>query len=138
MPAHFQRADHATRVLQDDIMLELSSDSTLSYKDTAGQMYRLSFSRHGKLSDDFARQIVAVSDRNTIIPLESTANFRNASNQPVQYIGLNIHVRDWFNKVDLAHIREFRLQTRPYEWAEFRNVQLQPGSRDAARTVTRR
>lgn len=32
-----------------------------------------------------------------------------------------------FSKVSLKDIQVFRLQTRPYQWVEFRNVSLQPG-----------
>jgi len=31
-----------------------------------------------------------------------------------------------FSDVTLADIKEFRFQTRPYEWAEFKNVTLRP------------
>jgi hypothetical protein len=31
-----------------------------------------------------------------------------------------------YNSIDPATIREFRLQTRPYEWAEFRGIRMEP------------
>jgi len=30
------------------------------------------------------------------------------------------------NQFDLSTIKEFRLQTRPYEWAEFKHIHLTP------------
>ena len=32
-----------------------------------------------------------------------------------------------FNNIKLSQIKEFRVQTRPYQWIEFRNVSLRPG-----------
>ena len=32
-----------------------------------------------------------------------------------------------FNNISLSDIKEFQFQTRPYEWAEFKNVSLRPG-----------
>jgi hypothetical protein len=31
----------------------------------------------------------------------------------------------WSN--EFAHVKEFQLQRRKYQWVEFRNVSLQPG-----------
>ncbi len=40
-----------------------------------------------------------------------------------------------FDKVRLSNVKEFRLQARPYEWAEFKNVSLTPGTITRPTTV---
>ncbi len=40
-----------------------------------------------------------------------------------------------FSKVSLQYVKTFRLQTRPYQWAEFRNVLLQATSNTTTQTT---
>ena len=43
--------------------------------------------------------------------------------------GVVCQITPTFANVSLQDIKEFRLQVRPYQWAEFKNVSLQPSRR---------
>lgn len=40
-----------------------------------------------------------------------------------------------FKDLSIKDVKEFRLQTRPYEWVEFRNVSLRPGRRTDVQVI---
>jgi hypothetical protein len=48
------------------------------------------------------------------------------------------HLSATFVKLPRERIREFRFQIRPYRWAEFKNVQLQPSAGNAPSGMTSR
>ena len=83
------------------VSLNLSDLPSVTYSDAQGQAHTLSFlDASSRLPDDIDRQIIAVD----------TAG----------------RVKDANSDADLSRVREFRLQTRPYQTAEFDSVQLQP------------
>jgi hypothetical protein len=70
--------------------------------------------------EDWATRMVFVEKNNniTVIP-ENPSRF-----SPQQSSGFL-----WVTSNTFANIREFQLQRRKYQWAEFRNISLQPGHR---------
>lgn len=122
MPVFVQRTNHILPSMEyGDITLRLSSVASLTYKDATGRSRNIPFPLHSKVSDNVACRFVAIDSNNAVTPIQNTG-----TSNGVEYIGLNFRDHDPNSRIDLDHIREFRLQTRPYEWAEFRNVQLQP------------
>jgi serine/threonine protein kinase len=79
-----------------------------------------------KSNTNWSSRMVCVRDdgKITVIP-------ENSSSASVLQTGGMLLVSS--NK--FAHIQEFRLQRRKYQWAEFRNVSLQPGHRTTVEVV---
>ena len=71
-------------------------------------------------NEDWETRMVSVSDdgKLTAIP-ENTSNGSTLSTGGILMVSSN----------EFAHIKEFQLQRRKYQWTEFRNVSLQPGHR---------
>ena len=70
--------------------------------------------------EDWETRMVSVSDdgKLTAIP-ENTSSGSTLSTGDILMVSSN----------EFAHIKEFQLQRRKYQWTEFRNVSLQPGHR---------
>jgi len=139
---------------------ERGETPALRYTASDGKNLRLSFriSDRSYLSD-VARRFVAVDKDGKIIPLSSNntshltpgADGKPILLDPAHADKNDLRVRDYqrrefdsvylafrsksgsyqYNPIDLTKIREFRLEVRPYEWAEFPNIALQPTTGDA-------
>ena len=75
-----------------------------------------SYTRH----DDWATRMVYVDDTDKVVPIEE-----NSSRVGKDQTGATLLV----SSDEFAHIKEFQLQRRKYQWVEFRNVSLVPGHR---------
>jgi ketosteroid isomerase-like protein len=71
----------------------------------------------GKSQKDQEQQIVAIDTNGISHPI---SNDSMGCNDVRQMSGR-------FNNIKPSQIKEFRVQTRPYQWIEFRNVSLRPG-----------
>ncbi len=134
----------------------------LSYTTPAGKSRTIPFKiRTDAYLPDVARRFVAVDGEGKILPLQSnnaSALTLDKAGKPIPLDPANAgktHLRvgdcQWremdlveltfrhtgwiygFNQIDLTKIREFRLEVRPYEWAELRNIALQPTTRAVAK-----
>jgi len=130
----------------------------LSYTTSAGKSRALHFKvLDPSCLSDAARRFVAVDQAGNLFPLLSNSGFRLPAGpdgnpiplDPANIGKTNLRARDckrrvldmvklsrshkgWVysvNPIDLKKVREFRLQVRPYEWAEFPNVALHPTTR---------
>jgi beta-lactamase regulating signal transducer with metallopeptidase domain len=128
---------------------------TLHYTDTAGKSRQVPFKTFNTdYLPDVARRFVAVDKAGNVIPLPSNNGVQFVYDKAGKPVPLDpgkagdldllvgeIQRREldcasltfdrplWVrgNTLDdLTQIREFRIQIRPYEWAEFRNIALQP------------
>ena len=73
----------------------------------------------GKWQKDRTQRIVAI-DTNGDLHADSSGSVASGGIQ--QMTGR-------FDNMKLSQIKEFRIQTRPYQWVEFRNVSLKPGTK---------
>jgi hypothetical protein len=114
-------------VWSEDISLDLGNAPKLTYRD-AHDMWHTDpmLGPDRALTDNDARRIVAVMADGQVIPLSVTGLGRNNIGE----IGLvfdSFRPLHNFNRdIDLAKVKEFRLQTRPYHWAEFSDIALNP------------
>ena len=69
-------------------------------------------------SDDWETRMAYLDETDKVVPMQENSS-RIGKNQ----IGATMLV----SSNDFAHIKEFRLQRRRYQWVEFRNVSLRPG-----------
>ena len=77
-------------------------------------------------STNYETRMVAVDDADKITVIPKNASFVSTlSNSGILLVSSN----------DFAHIKEFRLQKREYQWIEFRNVSLQPNLRTTVEVV---
>lgn len=121
-----------------DVSLTLDDRPRETYLDTCGKRHVFYFLGSAGRLGNVARRFVAVNRAGRVIPLNKINEFG------VQHIALafsrNSNVTKRNPTLDLAKVKEFRLQTCPYLTVEFRNVQLQPalaagGGQDAAATL---
>ena len=75
--------------------------------------------------EDWESRMVYVDDHGKVVPIQE--NMSHAGDNPQTGATLLVSSNEY------AHIKEFQLQRRKYQWAEFLNVSLQPGH---ATTVT--
>ena len=107
------------------VTIKLDDRPALLYQEADGTHRTVYFLSEGHL-DNVARRVVAVDGSGSAIPLKVTGNA--AWGLRLITLGFNANFAlSYFNPdVKLAQVKEFRLETRPYQIAEFRNVQLQP------------
>ena len=127
----------------------------LSYTTAAGKALSLPFTiQDTSYLSDVARRFVAVTRDGKILLLRSnnlSHAVLDAAGQPIlldpanagktdlrsgdykrrEFEGMELAFHSTsgaykYNPIDLTKIREFRLEVRPYEWAEFPNIALQP------------
>jgi predicted Ser/Thr protein kinase len=81
---------------------------------------------YSKNNTNWSSRMVCVSDdgKITVIP-ENLSSVSSLSTGGILLVSSN----------EFAHIKEFRLQRRKYQWAEFRNVSLVPGHRTQVEVV---
>jgi hypothetical protein len=70
---------------------------------------------------DWESRMAYVDGADKVIPIQENSSHAGDTQQT----GATLLV----SSNDFAHIQEFRLQKRKYQWVEFRNVSLQPGHR---------
>jgi hypothetical protein len=68
---------------------------------------------------DWATRLAYVMDDGKVIPANSDTNTLSG--------GHSAEVTGVLPVAQYNHLRKFQLQRRPYQFAEFRNVSLQPG-----------
>ena len=126
VPANVRHAIPVPEAYDGDIDIHVTDRPTLSYATPDGQIHTLAFFHSGSGIGDMARRIVAVDKSGKIVSLQITGT----GSPTVESIGLSFSDTSplaRYNRFDLSTIKEFRLQTRPYEWAEFRGIKLAPG-----------
>jgi beta-lactamase regulating signal transducer with metallopeptidase domain len=131
MPTRVKHGNKSPSPYEGDMTLVLGNQPHLQYQDLAGYDQEVNFLRPGTARPgNDARRFVAVETAGKLIPL-TVVLFGEDDLIPLTFrdTGL-LHT---YNPIDLSRIREFRLQTRPYEWAEFRNIALQPTAAKAPR-----
>jgi Zn-dependent protease with chaperone function len=108
-------SDHVTPAS----IIELGNTPSVGYRSLSGQLYHLSLLPAGSSLGEVARRVVAVDATGNAVPLAT----------PVfEWNGEAIHM---IRPSDVRRIAKFRLQTRPYGWAEFdavRNVPAIPAA----------
>ena len=116
-----------------DVTLELSQQPRILTLDAAGVRHEQPFLTHPL--GQVARRIVAVGADGTPIPL--TVSGSTGMDASIISLAFSEHsVLHGYNpEIDLTQIRELRLQTRPYEWAEFKNIALLPAQTGGERTT---
>lgn len=85
---------------------------SLAYRDSQGRRHRLFTTSSQALTDNVAQRIIALDSTGKEIELESSSD-----SSAKQYR---------FPASVQAQVAELRLQTCPYEWAEFKQIALQP------------
>ena len=115
-----------------DVSLALDDRPRETYLDARGKRHVFFFLGAAGRLGNVARRFVAVDRAGRVIPLNEFGAQRAAL-----AFGSQSDVTRWNPTLDLARVKEFRLQTCPYLTAEFRSVQLQPalaagGAQDAA------
>ncbi|WP_165864348.1 M56 family metallopeptidase [Capsulimonas corticalis] len=109
-----------------DVTLLFNDKPALAYFDAHGNWRVEYFLGRERALGNVARRIVAVDQSDRVIPLEVTAEAGHGADYCWLTFSKTSELRRYNPGVDLAQIKEFRLQTRPYEIVEFRNIQLQP------------
>ncbi len=115
-----------------DVSLTLDDIPTETYLDARGKRHVFYFLGAAGRLGNVARRFVAVDRAGRVIPLNEFGAQRVALAFDSQS-----DVTKWNPTLDLAKVKEFRLQTCPYLTVEFQNVQLQPalaagGTQDVA------
>ncbi len=115
-----------------DVSLTMDDRPMETYLDPRGKRHVFYFLGAVGQLGNVARRFVAVDRAGRVIPLNEFGAKRVAL-----AFGSQSDVTKWNPTLDLARVKEFRLQTCPYVTVEFRNVQLQPavaagGAQDAA------
>lgn len=106
-----------------DVTLELSQHPRLLYVDAAGTRHEQPFLTHPL--GEVARRFVAVGADGVPIPLTVCTAGVDTGFVSLAFSEHSV-VHGYNAAVDLTKIREVRLQTRPYEWAEFKDIALRP------------
>ena len=95
-----------------------------AYNAVIGQNNDVAISCLYTKNDEWESRMVYVDDVGKVMPMkENNSRGGNGETGAMLLVSSN----------EFAHIKEFRLQRRKYQWVEFRNVSLQPGH---ATTVT--
>ena len=110
----------------EDLSIDLFGRVSLKFATGTGQAQTRYFMPVGAELGAGARRILAIDKQGA----ETIVNFFSEG-QKLQndQIVLSFHSSGMLaerNRFDLFKIKEFRLQTRPYEWAEFKHIQLAP------------
>ena len=118
------RGGDADKDYNGDVSLEISKQSILVYNDVDGVLRQQAFT--AQPLGEVARQIVAVDASGNQTPLVVTGS--TGRDMSIISLAFSDHsvLHDYNPKINLAEIRELRLQTRPYEWVQFDNIALQP------------
>jgi tRNA A-37 threonylcarbamoyl transferase component Bud32 len=91
-----------------------------SYNAVAGQDNDVAVSCLYTKSDEWESRMVYVDDADKVVLMrENNSRGGNGETGATLLVSSN----------EFAHIKEFQLQRRKYQWVEFRNVSLQPGHR---------
>ena len=104
-----------------DVALTLDDRPRETYLDARGKRHVFYFLGAAGRLGNVARRFVAVDRAGRVIPLNEVGTQRVAL-----AFGSQSDVTKWNPTLNLANVKEFRLQTCPYLTVEFRNVQLQP------------
>lgn len=112
------------------ISLDLDGKPRVTCSDTQGRASVFYFARSLGALSDINWRLIATDGAGRDVPLLQVLRSGEA---PVNALTLlsTSHAATWTTSLALDQIKEFHLETRPYETVEFRNVQLQP-SADAA------
>ncbi len=115
-----------------DVSLTLDDRPRETYLDARGKRHVFYFLGAAGRLGNVARRFVAVDRAGRVTPLNEFGEHRVAL-----AFARKSDVTKWNPTIDLARVKEFRLQTCPYLSVEFRNVHLQPavaagGAQDAA------
>ena len=107
------------------VTIKLDDRPALLYQEADGT-HRTVYFLGAEHLGNVARRVVAVDGMGNAIPLKVTGNA--AWGLRLITLGFSASFAlSYFNPdLKLAQVKEFRLETRPYQIAEFRNVQLQP------------
>ncbi|MGI4789001.1 MAG: M56 family metallopeptidase [Janthinobacterium lividum] len=124
-PVSSSRPAHSTTVL-----LDMDGKPRVTCLDSQGRTSIFYFGRPlGPLSN-VNWHLSAIDAAGRDVPLIQAQQSGEASGNPLTLLGKS-NAATWTTSLAPNQIREFRLETRPYETVEFRNIQLQP-SADAA------
>lgn len=96
----------------------------LSYETRSGERRKLPLLTEGHSAEDVAVRFIAVDKQNRRIPLNTSAE--NGNDHWVILSFQKDSMFHMFNRIDLNTIKEFQLQTRPYEWVTFKHIRLDP------------
>jgi serine/threonine protein kinase len=93
-------------------------DLSATWQAVTGKEGDVAVSCSYKKNEGWESRMVYVDDTGKVIPIQE-----NSTHVDKGQTGATLLV----SSSEFAHIKEFRLQRRKYQWGEFRNVSLQPG-----------
>ena len=115
-PPGAQQIRHATQQYIHTVSIVLGDHPAIKYQDTTLVWHSLSLLGTNAPLGDVDRWVTAVDAKGNDVhfdaPLVNAHGIRSVSMEPE----------------DLAKVAQFRLQTRPYAWAEFKNIHAMPQS----------
>jgi len=131
MPNEVKAIDAKPDSFDADVDLLLADRPRLTYTDLNGIKRTVDFlPANGRLGS-VARRFIAIDMSGREVKLTVALSGQDVDAIPLTY--RDIGTLHSYNPIDLSHIREFRLQTRPYEWAEFRGIAVNPRPQMARR-----
>jgi hypothetical protein len=112
--------------MSSDVKIKIAQNVEMSYLSGSGQPQSISFLPTGTSIGSDAVRIIGIDKLGKSIPIYSLNEGHTMNGN---LILLSFHqVGPLYNRnqFDLSTIKEFRLQTRSYEWAEFKHIHLAP------------
>ncbi len=97
----------------------MSGEWSASWNSASGKGSDVAVSCIYSKKDDWDSRMVYVNDDGKVIPIRENSTRIGKQGGATLLLATN----------EFAHIKEFQLQRRKYQWVEFRNVSLQPGHR---------
>jgi uncharacterized protein YlxW (UPF0749 family) len=126
MPSDVRRVATDSNSYHGDIACRLPVQPLLEYTSTDGRKRSIPFLASGAALGNTARRIAAVDKTGKVIPLNISSSGNPEYGDVIDLSFSDLKHITPHNRIDLWTVKEFRLQTRPYEWAEFKNIRLEP------------
>ena len=118
----------ATRPIQfsEDARVKLDDRPALIYQDAAGRLQVDYFLGRDGLLGHVARRVVAVyTSGQTVVPQQTATGVFGTPIVSLAFPG-GSPASQYGTNIDLSRVKEFHLQTRPFQTVEFRGIHLQP------------
>jgi beta-lactamase regulating signal transducer with metallopeptidase domain len=109
-----------------DVTCSLGDRPSMTYDAQNGERRNIAFLQSARSLSNVARRIVGIDKTGTVVPLTTALTGNPETGDLIVLTFADSGALKRYNRFDLSTIKEFRLQTRPYEWAEFKGIKLEP------------
>ena len=134
-PKGVRRAVISPANLSEDALVRLDDRPAMLYQDAAGHPHVDYFLGAGGVLGHVARRVVAVyGSGQAAVPQQTATGMFGTPLVALAFPG-GPPTSMYSSNVDLTWVKELRLETRPYQTVEIRNVQLQPRQAVASRPI---